>query len=128
MALGGVRGRAQVALGHQDGVDVVVADRAVLVGSGYAVDPKAPGRVVVSERSPQPGRLHQQLQPNLALELLIVGGELISPDGVGDRGVDVKRRCPRRPVAGTLLSVDRAPRERGSREAPRAGPLAPPCL
>src|SRR5581483_11034098 len=46
-----VGGCAQVPLGEQVGVDVVVGDRAVFVGSGDAVDPeRVSGAVVVAER------------------------------------------------------------------------------
>ncbi len=62
MALGGVGGGAQVPLRHQVRVDVVVGDRAVLVGAGDAVDPEAPVGVVVAERAPQPRRLDEQLE------------------------------------------------------------------
>ena len=58
----GVGRGAQVALRHQVRVDVVVGDRAVLVGAGDAVDPEAPGVVVVAERAPQPRRLDEQLE------------------------------------------------------------------
>src|SRR4051812_601457 len=59
MALRAVCSRPQVALRHQVGVDVVLDERAVLVWSGHAVDPKAPGDVVMAERPPQPRGLYQ---------------------------------------------------------------------
>ena len=49
MARHSVDGRAQVPLGHQVRVDVVVGDGAVLVRSGDAVDPEAAGSVVVPQ-------------------------------------------------------------------------------
>ena len=109
---GGVGGRDQVLLGHQVGVDVVVDDGAVLVRPGDAVDAEPSVDVVVAERAPQPGRLGQQLQADVALEGVVAGGVDVADDRVGDVGVDVKRGRTRRPVAGTLLAVDGAPRKR----------------
>ena len=74
MALDRVGGRSQVPLRHQVRVDVVVGDRAVLVGAGDAVDAEPPGGVVVAERAPQPRGLDQQLEPDVALEVLVVVG------------------------------------------------------
>ena len=68
-----VGGGAQVPLREQVRVDVVVGDRAVLVGAGDAVDAEAPLRVVVTERAPEPGRLDEQLEADLALERLVAG-------------------------------------------------------
>ena len=63
MAPDGLGRRAQVPLSHQVGVDVVVGDRAVLIGAGDAVDAEEALRVVVSERAPEARRLHEQLEP-----------------------------------------------------------------
>ena len=119
-ARGGVRrasaASAQVPLGHQVGVDVVVGDGAVLVGPGHAVDAEAAVGVVVAERAPQPRRLDEQLEADLALELLVVGGGLVADDRVGDVGADVERGGAGRPVARALLAVDRPP---GERRAPQ---------
>ena len=105
--------------GHQVRVDVVVGDRAVLVRSGDAVDPKAPGGVVVAERAPQPRRLDEQLEPDRRARTVVVGRRHVADDGVGDVGVDVEGGGAGRPVARALLAVDRAPRERGALEAER---------
>ena len=67
--LGRIRGRTQVLLRHQVRIDVVVGNRAVLVGTRHAVDPKPAGRVVMAERAPQPRCLDQQLRTDIALEL-----------------------------------------------------------
>ena len=125
MALGDVGGGAQVALRQQVGVDVVVGDRAVLVGAGDAVDPEAPGGVVVAERAPQPSGLDQQLEARRRARSRSssVGGQ-VADDGVGDVGVDVKRGRACRPVARALLAADRAPRERGALQAERPRALA----
>ena len=109
---------------HQVRVDVVVGDRAVLVRSGDAVDPERPGCVVVAERAPQPRCLDQQLDPGVALELLVLGGRRVADDGGGDRRVDVERGCPRGPVARALLAVDRPPREGRAAQPQRPRPLA----
>ena len=74
----GVGGRAQVLLRHQVRVDVVVGERAVLVGAGDAVDAEAPLGVVVAERAPQPRRLHEELEADFALEGLVVGRRLVA--------------------------------------------------
>ena len=112
MASDGVGCEAQVPLRHQVGVNVVVGDGAVLVGAGHAVDAKAPARIVVTQRAPQPRGLDEQLEPGLALERLVVGRRLVAPDRVGDVGVDVKGSGSRRPVARTPLAVDRPPGKR----------------
>ena len=124
VARDGVGGRAQVPLRHQVRVDVVVGDRAVLVGPGDAVDAEAALGVVVAERAPEPRRLDEQLEADLALELVVVGRRLVADDRVGDVRVDVERGGAGRPVAGALLAADRPPRERRALEAELARPLA----
>jgi hypothetical protein len=118
--LGGV---AEVQLRHEVGVDVVVDDRGVLVGTGHAVDAELAGRVVVPQRAPQPRGGDEQLEPDLALEVGVAGDQDVPADGVGDVGVDVERGRPRRPVAGALLAADRPPGERGAAQAQLLGPL-----
>src|SRR6202035_652312 len=71
VALGGVEGLAQVPLGHEVGVHVVVGDRAVLVGAGDTIDAEAPGSVVMPQRAPQPRRLDEQLEADGATELSV---------------------------------------------------------
>ena len=85
MARDRIGGGAQVPLREQVGVDVVVGDRAVLVRAGDAVDAEAALRVVVAERAPEPRGLDEQLEPDLALELLVAGRAA----GSGRR----RRRC-----------------------------------
>ena len=109
MALDRVGGQRQVVLRHQVGVDVVVGDRAVLVGAGDAVDAKAPLGVVVAERAPQSRGLDEQFESDLAFERLVVGCGLVAADRVGDVGGDVKGGRPGWPVAGAFLAGDRAP-------------------
>ena len=109
-------GRAQqVPPRHQVGVRVVVAQRAVLVRPRHPRQPEPVLAVVVPERDPQPRRLHQQRQPDLARELRIPRRPLIAQHGIRDVGPDVHRRAARRPVPGALLPRDRPPRERRAR-------------
>ena len=118
------RGRgSEVLLRHQVRVDVVVGDRAVLVGPGDPVDAEPALGVVVAERAPQPRRLDQQFQPDASLELDVAGGVDVADDRVGDVGVDVEGRGPGRPVARALLPGDGPPRERGTLQAELAGPV-----
>ena len=127
VAADGVGGRAQVLLGHQVGVDVVVGDRAVLVGAGDAVDVelRRAGRGGPSERHSRAVSTSSS-SADLALEADVAGGLDVADDGVGDVGVDVERGGAGRPVAGAFLAVDGAPRERGAGEAELAGALAWP--
>ena len=78
-------------------------------------------RVVVAQRAPQPRGLHEQLEPHLALEVLVAGGPRVATGGVGHRRVHVEGGRARRPVARALLAADRAPRERrpGAVDHPR---------
>ncbi len=121
--LGQVGRGGQVPLGHQVGEDVVVFDRAVLVGAGDPVDTEPALGVVVADAAPQPRRLDQDLDADLALELLVPGGVDVVEHGPGDVGVDVERGRAGRPVTRTLLAVDRAPRERGALQAQVGGAL-----
>src|SRR5207247_2220257 len=124
MAGDGVGGGAEIPLREQIGVDVVVGDCAVLVGTGDAVDAEAPHRVVVAERAPEPGRLDKELEPDLALEVLVRRRVLVAHDRVGDVCADVEAGRAGWPVAGALVAADRAPGESGSLEAQLAGALA----
>src|SRR5690606_20863853 len=94
----------------------------VLVGTGDAVDVERALRVVMADRTPQPGGLDQELEPLALLELGVAGGRQVAADGVGDGGVDVEGRGPGRPVARALLAPDRPPGEGrpGESELPRA--------
>ena len=123
-ALDHVGGAAQVALRHQVRVDVVVGDGAVLVGAGDAVDPEPPGSVVVPQRAPQPGGLHQQLGTHLALECVVIGRGRVPEHRVRDVGVDVEGGRSGRPVARAFLSVNRPPREGGALKAELRSALA----
>jgi hypothetical protein len=114
---------AQVPLRHEVRVDVVVHDGGVLVGAGDAVDAEAVLVVEVPQRGPQPGGLDQQLGAVVAVELLVGGGVVVPDDGVGDVGVDVEGRRPRRPVARGLLPADRAPREGRALQPELPGPV-----
>jgi hypothetical protein len=117
-ALGGqVGGGGQVVLRHQVRVDVVVLDRAVLVRAGDALDAEPALSVVLAQRAPQAGRLDEDRQADLALELLVVRGVEVVHDRGGDVGVDVEGGRARRPVARAFLAVDGPPRERRALEA-----------
>ena len=125
VAGGDVGRHAQVLLGHQVRVDVVVDDRRVLVGAGDAVDVERARVVVVAERAPQPRRLDEQLAgPAPASNSSSRGRAQVADDGVGDVGVDVERRGARRPVGRALLAADRAPRERRALQPQLLRPLA----
>ena len=125
VAVGGVGGGAQVLLGHQVGVDVVVGDRAVLVGAGDPVDAEAARRrrdgpasaTAGPSRPAAPGRRSRS-------KLVVAGGVEVADDGVGDVGVDVEGGRAGRPVAGAFLAVDGPPREGGAAQAELAGPCA----
>src|SRR5690606_25346836 len=80
---------AQVPGGHQVGVDVVVAERRVLVRARDAVDVEHAVPVVVPQRAPQAGGLDQQLHAHLSGEPLVAGGVEVAHRGVGDVGGDV---------------------------------------
>src|SRR6266542_1853441 len=121
----GVGCRIEVPLREQVGVDVVVGECAVLVGSGDAVDAEAALPVVVAERSPKSCCLDEQLEPDLALELVVVGCRLVAHDRVGDVGADVEGGRPGGPVAGAFLAADRPPGEGGPLEPKLVGPF--PC-
>src|SRR5207248_6992828 len=123
MAGDGVGGSAQIQLCEQIGVDVVVCDRAVLVGSGDAVDTEAAERVVVAERTPEPGRLDKELESDLALEVLVLRRVLVAHDRIRDVCADVETCGAGRPVAGALVAADRAPGKGGSLERQLTGAL-----
>jgi hypothetical protein len=106
-----VGGHLQVARGQQVREDVVVDQGRVLVGAGHPVHVPLPVRVVVAERDPQASRLHEELQPALALEAVVAGHQPVPLDGVRDHRVDVERRGAGRPVRRALLPADRPPRE-----------------
>ena len=112
-----VGGLAQVPLGHEVRVDVVVGDRCVLVRAGDSVDPEVPVLVVVAEGAPKARGLDQELDAARALEVRVVDRILVAGDRVGDVGVDVEGRRSRRPVRGALLPGDRPPGEGGAAQA-----------
>ena len=124
VVVGGVGRAEQVPAGHQVGVGVVVAERAVLVRPRHAGDPEAPLAVVVAERGPQPRGLDEQRQADLAREGGVLDRVLVAQHRVGDVGGDVHRRGARRPVARALAPGDRPPRERGAGQAELLGALA----
>jgi hypothetical protein len=95
---GHVGGERRFSCGHQVGVDVVVDDRGVLVRAGDAVDAELARRVVVAQRAPQPRGCDEQLEADLALELVSPVAH-VAAHGVGDVGVDVERARAGRPVA-----------------------------
>ena len=124
VAFDGVGGQAQVSLRHQVGVDVVVGDRAVLVGAGDPVDAKPAVGVVVAQRAPQPRGLDEQFEPGLALEGMVVGRGLVAADCIGDVCADVEGGRSRRPVPRALPPVDRPPRKGRALEAQELGTVA----
>ncbi len=77
----------------------------------------------MAQGPPQPGCFHQQLQADVPLENVVLGGRDIPDDRVRDVRPDVERRRARRPVAGALLPVNRPPWERRTGQAEQAGPL-----
>ena len=118
VALAGGGGAEQVPLRHQVRVEVVVGDGAVLVGAGDAVDAEVAVDVVVPERAPQARGLDQDVDARCRARTRRRRWRATYwMTDVGDVGVDVERGGPGRPVAGALLAVDRAPRERRAREA-----------
>src|SRR5262249_41958582 len=74
--------------------------------------------------APEPRRLDQQLEADLALELIVARYRLVADDRVGDVAGDVERGRARRPVARALLPADRPPGEDGALEPELRGALA----
>jgi hypothetical protein len=116
-------GRAEQVVGGEVGEQVVLDDGAVLVRPGDPDDVPGAVDVAVPQRHPQPGRLDQQLQPDLDLERLVTGDRPVAGHRGGDVGVDVERGRAGRPVAGALLAMDGAPGERGAAQPQGGGPL-----
>src|SRR5215217_2955170 len=104
--------RQLVLLRRQMRVDIVIGNGTVVVGAGDSVDPEAAVAVLVAERTPQPGSVHEQVQADRLLEGGVVGGANVSDRSTGDICVDMEcgRSC--RPVTGAFLPADGAPRER----------------
>ena len=75
--------------------------------------------VVVTQRTPQPRGLDQQLQADLPLEVVVAGGLHVPPDRVGDVRTDVEARRAGRPVRRALLPADGPPREGRALQAER---------
>jgi hypothetical protein len=121
-AVTGVGRGAQVLLGHQVRVEVVVDHGGVLVRPGDPVDPEAGLARELPQGGPQPRRLHQEVYPDRRRELLVAGRGDVADGRVGDVGVDVEPGGAGRPVSRALLAVDRSPRERGSVESELRGP------
>ncbi len=109
MTLDGSSCRPEVVLCHQVGIDIVVGDRAVLVGAGDAVDAKSPLGVVVTKRAPESCRFDEQLDSGLAFKRIVLHRRLVAIDRMGDVRVDVEGGASCWPVPGALLSGDRAP-------------------
>ncbi len=124
MAGGRVGCGQQVLSRHQVGVEVVPGDGAVLVGSGHAVDVEDAVRVVVAQGAPQPGGVHEEVEPLTAFELLVPAHHDVPDRGHGDVRVDVEGSRPRRPVGGTLGTVDRPPGEHSPRQPQLTRPFA----
>ena len=76
-----------------------------------------------SERQ-KPRGLHEQLEPGLPLECLVIRCILVPHDGVGDVRADVERRRAGGPVTRALLAPDRAPGERRALQTELARSLA----
>ena len=74
-------------------------------------------------RAPETGGLDQELEPDLALEDLVVGRRLVADDRVGHVSVDVDGRRAGRPVARALLAADGAPGEGSARQPQQPSPL-----
>jgi hypothetical protein len=106
-----VGGVGEVAGGQEVRERVVVDQRRVLVRSGHPVDAEATLGIVVPERGPQPGGVHDQVEADRPLEVAVVRGRQVAADGVGHVRVDVEGGRPRRPVGRALLAADRPPRE-----------------
>ena len=120
----GVRSRAEVSLRDEVRVHVVVRDGAVLVGPGDPVDPEAAERVVVAECAPEARGLDKELEADLVRERLVSGCCLVADDGVGDVARDVERRGAGGPVAGALVTPDRAPGKSRAGEPELVRPFA----
>ncbi len=94
VALRGARRPAQVPLSHEVRERVVVGDRGVLVRAGDAVDAEVAAVVVVAERPPHPRRLDEQLQADLALEVVVARHRAVALAGGGDVGPRWKAAVP----------------------------------
>jgi hypothetical protein len=79
---------------------------------------------VVTERTPQPGRLNQELETNGPVERVIAARGPIADRSIGDISVDVERGGTGWPVTGALLPMDRPPRERRALQPESARLLA----
>jgi hypothetical protein len=80
-------------------------------------------QVVVPQRAPQSGCLHQQLERDVALEVDVAGGGHMADRSVGDIGVDVEGRGTSRPVSRAFLASDSAPRKRRTSQPELRGTL-----
>jgi hypothetical protein len=109
--------RVQVLLRHQICIDIVIGNGTVLVRPGDSVDSESAGAVVVAERTPQPGRVHEQVQPSRLLEGGVVSSANIPDRSTGDICVDMDSGRSCRPITGALLPADGAPRERRTVES-----------
>jgi hypothetical protein len=109
---GRVSGRRQVLLRHQVRIHVVVGNGTVLVGASDSVDSESAVAVVVAERTPQPGRMDEQVQADRLLEGGVVGGANVPARGTGDVCVDMESGRSCRPVTRAFFPADCAPRER----------------
>jgi hypothetical protein len=123
MSLARSGGGQQIPFGHHVRVDVVVRDRAVLVGARDAVDAKLALEIEVPERTPQASGVHEHFEPDVALELKIAGRVHVPNHCVGNIGVDVEGRRAGGPVPRGLLAVDRTPGKSGALQPEGAGAL-----
>ena len=121
-------GVGQVRTRHDVGVEVVVHDRGVLVGTGDAVNMELPFPVGAPESQvgPQPSRLDEYFGTIPVQEGLVLTRPGVQQQGVGDVGVDVVLGCAGRVVGRRLLTSDRAPREQRATLGHLASPQ--PCL
>ena len=78
---------------------------------------------MVAERTPEPCRLHKELESDLALEVLVLRRVLVAHDRIRDVCADVETCGAGRPVAGALVAADRAPGKGGSFEPQLTGAL-----
>src|SRR4029077_10566280 len=104
---------AQVSLGHQVRIEIVVGDGAVLIRTRDAVDAKMPVEIEVSERAPQTRGLHENVDAHIVPEGVIACGLDVVEYRDGDVRIDVKCRGSGRPIARAFFAVYRSPGKDG---------------
>ncbi len=106
------RGESQVPRRHQIGVEVVVDDRGIFVGSGHAVEDEraALGRIMEADRQPDPRGLDQHCAAARLEDRSVAGRREIGLERVGDIGVDVILRRAGGEIGRAFVPADRPPR------------------